>query len=203
MDTINFPTNLNLDGALRATSNESPTDRSYLVQENLVACPVPLSSLVVWDAPGTHLPAAAAADDLGLVHAGINAAEIVKGVDAGATTETQYGRFDYVVPPEYVAGQSITIRINASMEVVADTSAVIDVECYRQAAPTVDICATAQQNMNSATPANFDFVLTVTSVVVGDVLKIRIKTVAVDAGDAAPLINAQIHSLTPKLDVKG
>jgi hypothetical protein len=162
-----------------------------------------LSDLRVWNAPGTHLPAAAAADDHGLVHSAMNAAEIVTGLDAGGTIETQYCRFDIPVPIEYVLGQSISAVINASMEVVADDSAVLDLEVYREAAPTVDICATAQQSINSATPADVEFTITPSTVAVGDVLKCRIKTVVTDSGDAEDDIQAQIHSVAVCFDVKG
>jgi hypothetical protein len=177
--------------------------RSYFTQDDAKPYAVPLSHLRVWDAPGSSLPAAAANDDHGLVHAGINAAEIVKGIDAGATTETQYSRFDFALPAEYVSGEGVVVEINASMQVIADTSASLDLEVYRQAAPTADICATAAQSMNSATPTDYDFSITATNLAPGEVLKCRIKTVVVDSGNAAPNINSQIHSVDVLLDVKG
>lgn len=195
--------NVSISGTLTADQNQSPTARTYIEQEDDVVYPVPLSDLRVWDAPGSHLPAAAANDDHGLDHSAMNAAETVKGVDAGGTTETQYSRADVPVPAEYVAGESITVRINASMAVVADDSATLDLEAYREAAPTVDICATAAQSINSATPADKDYTITPSTVVVGDVLKLRLKTAVTDAGDADDDILAQIHSVDVLFDVKG
>lgn len=182
-----------------------PLSRANLSQEDLVEYPIPLDNLRVHDAFQTLLPGTPLADDLGLDTRtyGTNT-PVVKTEDlksAGATTN--YARFRYVVPPEYVAGQSITLRLNAGMvTTVADTTAFVDAEAYREAAPAVDVCATAQQSINSLVAADKDFVITPTDVVVGDVLDIRVATIVTDGGGGAAVI-AQINSIKMLLDIKG
>ena len=157
-----------------------------------------------WNDLAVNLPAAAAADDMGLVTGTfLTDGPTLQGVDAGGTTETQKAAFLYELPNGYLPGQSITLRINAEMAVISDGTATIDAQVVRQVAPTVDICATAATTINSATAADVDFTITPTNVVVGEILYIVLTMAVTDSGNAAPLINGVLNSISLLLDVKG
>jgi hypothetical protein len=119
----------------------------------------------------------------------------------GAVTRTT--RVQYRVPDNYMIGQAATLRLNAEMNTtIADTAATIDAEVTRAAAPGTDICATAAQDMNDLASADFDYTLTPTDLVPGDVLDILV-TVAVNdaAGVAAVIGQLNIADSAVLLDV--
>lgn len=178
--------------------------RAALVQDDLKPYPVRLSDLKIWDALHTNVPGTPANDDLGLVTGTLATdAPTVQTGDSKAASTTRYAGFEVVIPPEYVAGESAEVVINAGMKTtVADTSADLDLEVYREAAPTVDICGTAQQSINSLTAANKTFNLTSTNLVPGDVLLCRVKLAIVDTATVTAVIG-KINSIIPKLDIKG
>lgn len=156
------------------------------------------SDLRVWDAPSTVAVAATAAnDDLAVVYnTFLTANPSIETGDlkaAGATTR-KVG-FEFRVPDNYVAGQAITLRINAGMKTtVAGVTATVDAQVARKAAPTVDICATAAQSINSLDAANKDFVLTPTNVVPGDVLQ-AVLSVAVNDAATGTAVIGKIYSV--------
>jgi len=193
-------------------ANEAATDDGDVIEvvivpdvlgrQDLAEYQIPFDRLKTWDAYATDLPGAAANDDLAVILGTLGAdAPQVKSADAGGTTVTAYARFEFAVPPEYIDGQTLTLRCEASMQVVSDDTATLDAVAYRQAAPATDICATAAQSINSATPANIDFTLTPTNVVSGDILSIRLCVAITDAGDAAANINAVIEQIKILADV--
>jgi len=163
---------------------------------------IPATALRVHDAPSTVLPAAAASDDCGVVNnTFLTGAPTVEGMDSKAASLTQYARFQFPVPAEYRAGQTITLRVNAGMKTtVSDTSATLDCEVVRTAAPSVDLCATAAQSINSLTAANKDFTITPTDVVAGDILDVRV-TLAVVDGSTGTAVIAKINKISMLLDV--
>jgi hypothetical protein len=179
--------------------------RATLRQESGVAHAIPLTALRVWDALQTVLPGTAANDDLGLItNTFLTSAPTVETGDlkaAGATS--RYARFQFAVPEHYVAGQAITLRVNAGMKTtVADTSATVDAFVVRVAAPGTDICATAAQSINSLTAANKDFTITPTNVVVGDILDVRVLLAVNDAATGTAVIG-QINTISLLLATKG
>jgi hypothetical protein len=178
--------------------------RSQLTQDDLKPYAISLSSVKTWDAVQTNIPGTAANDDLGLV-TGTLATDVptLQSGDAKATTVTRYAGFYVPVPAEYVDGETITIVFNAGMKTtVSDTSAVLDLEAYRVGAPTVDVCATAQQSINSLTAADKSFTITPTGVVAGELLFCRAKIAIVDGATATAVIG-KINTITAKFDVKG
>lgn len=189
-----------LDGGAAAIT----TLRAAMSQDDAAVYAIPLTDLRTWDSLAVNIPATASNDDLGLITgtAG-SAAPQVEGADFGGTTEAKYTSFMFPLPVEYVAGETITLRIRALMKVVADTSCTLDAQIYRQAAPTVDICATAAQSINSATAANKDFTITPTDCVPGDLLRVVLAIAGTDAGNAANNITAVIERIQMLLDVKG
>ena len=184
--------------ALEAKAGAATTGlvRSLIVPHSAVVTsrriPVAARDLRVWDAPSTVAVAATAAnDDLAVVYntLGTLPATIETGdlKNAGATTR-KVG-WEFVVPDNYVPGQSLVLRIPAGMKTtVASTAATVDVNAYRKAAPTVDICATDAQSINSLTEANKDFVLTPTNVVPGEVIDVVISVTVNDTGTGTAVI---------------
>jgi len=181
-----------------------PIARTALSQDDLEPYTIPASALRVWDAPSTALPAAAANDDLGVYdNTFLTAAPTVEAGDAKAAKVTRKARFMFAVPPEYVAGQTITLRVNAGMKTtVSDKTATLDAEVVRQAAPAVDICATAAQSINNLVAANKDFVITPDNVVPGDVLDV-VLTVEVDDGATGTAVIGKINNIAILADIKG
>ena len=189
------------DGGLSATILAA---RTNITQDNAAAYTIPLTDLRTWDNMAVNIPATAGTDDLALVTGTAGAAAPqVEGADYGGTTEAKYTSFMFKLPIEYVAGQAITLRVKALMKVISDTTAILDAQVYRQAAPTVDICATAQQSINSATAANKDFTITPTDCVPGDLLRVVLAVSGSDSGNAAPNITAVIQAIQMLLSVKG
>lgn len=137
--------------------------------------------------------AAASGDDMALVTGTPGTdAPTLQGVDFGGTTSDEKAAFEFVLPQEYRAGAAITVRVKAGLlTTVADTSATLDVECWKDAGDGsvgADICATAAQSINSLTMANKDFTITPTGIVPGDRLVIRLSFAGVDSGDLGIMI---------------
>lgn len=191
--------------SLQSRDSAVAVARGSLVQDDLKSYPVPVDALRVWDAPHTNAVGTPANDDLGIVYnTFLTAPPSIETGDlkaAGATTR-KVG-FQFAVPPEYVAGQTITLRANAGMKTtVSDGTATIDFQVARQAAPTVDLCATAAQSINSLTAANKDFEVTATDVVPGDILDVVCSVAVSDAATATAVIG-KIKKLELLLDIKG
>lgn len=189
-----------LDGGAAAIQGT----RATWSQEDAVVYPVPLTDLRTWDDLAVNIPATAANDDLALITgtAG-SAAPQVEGADFGETTEAKNTAFMFELPPEYVAGETITLRVRAKMKVIADDVCQLDAEVYRQAAPTVDVCATAIQSINSAVAADIDFTITPTDCVAGDLLNVILYVTGTDASTSDPNVTAVIERIEMLLDIKG
>lgn len=178
--------------------------RGQITQQDAVVYPIPLERIKLWNDRAVNLPAAATADEMGIVTGTfLTDAPVLKGIDSGATTGTSKCGVTFPVPAEYVAGETITLRINAEMQVVSDGTATLDAQVARQADKTTDICATSLQSINSATPADVDFVITPTNVVPGDQLDIVLIFAVTDSGNADDFINGVINTIEFLLDIKG
>lgn len=178
--------------------------RSALVQQDLQPYPITFDAYRVWDAPQTVIPGTPANDDLGLIDNTFGAAApTIETGDVKTTTVTRKTRFQFAVPVEYVAGQTITARINAGMKTtISDGTATVDVECVRQAAADTDICATAAQSINNLVAADKDFTITPTDVVPGDILDVVLSVAIADTATGTAVIG-QINTVELLLDVKG
>lgn len=182
------------------------TRTEFETEEN-VPYRIPITSCRVHDAMDTVLPNAAAADDMGLITGtpGTNAL-LLQSVDFGGTTSDEKCAFEFVLPAEYQAGESITVKIRAgAITTLPDTSSTIDVECWPVAADgTVgaDICATAAQSIRSLTMADKSFVITSTGLVAGDLLIIRLSFAGSDTGNLG-VMALQINRIDVLLDVRG
>jgi hypothetical protein len=181
--------------------------RSQITQEDLAAYTIPLTSLRVHDAMQTNLPGTAANDDMGLITGTPGTdAPTLQGVDFGGTSTDEKGAFEFVLPPEYVSGETITVRLRAAMlTTVSDGTATVDVECWAATANGAvgsDICATAAQSINSLTAADKDFTITPTSLVAGDRLIVRLSFGGSDSGNVGVMI-PEISRVQVLLDIKG
>ena len=181
--------------------------RTDLVQEDLVHYTIPLTGLRVHDAMITNLPGTAAADDMALI-TGMpgTAVPTLQGVDFGGTTSDEKGAFEFILPPEYVDGETITLRVRAALlTTVSDGTATVDAEVWKSdgdGAAGSDICATAAQSINSLTIANKDFTITPTGLVSGDRLLVRLAFGGSDTGDLGVMI-PEISEVKMLLDIKG
>ncbi len=168
--------------------------RSKLAQRGLAVCTIPLTCFRQWDHHAVNLPETPASDDLGLVTGtlGTNPPTIQAGDLKTAGATTRYAGAEITLPPDYEAGESVTIRIWAGMKTaVADASCTVDLQAYllqKDLSAPVDQCVTTLQNMNSLTFASFDFTITPTSLEAGDVLQIRLVITCTDAAGGSAVI---------------
>lgn len=178
-------------------------NRSDLIQEDNAEYPIVMTEWRVWDAAQTNLPGTAANDDLAIISGTLGSADpILQTSDGKATTVTQYARCQFVMPVEYVSGESITLRVNAGMSTtVSDTTGQIDASVYLNGGGS-DIVTTAAQSCNSLTPANFDFTVTPTGVVAGDVLDIRLKAYIVDSATGTA-VKIDVNKVSVLTDIRG
>ncbi len=206
-----LPGDLVVGGNLRLNGTLSPpvAKNNILALAELQSFPVPLTDFRVWDAMQTALPGTPATDDLGLVGGtfGTNTpslrSEDLKAL--GATNKR--ARVLVQLPWEYIAGESVSIRVRAGMiTTVAGTSSTVDVEAYKlQGDPDdaigSDLVSTAATTMNSLVFTDIDFALTPSALSPGDILDVRL-TIAVNDGASATAVIAAITSVKLLCDVR-
>lgn len=181
--------------------------RSKLAQDALRPYTIPIHAFRVWDAMQTILPNPAANDDMGLI-TGTPGTDVptLQSVDFGGTTTDEKCAFEFCLPAEYDAANTITLRIRAAMlTTVSDGTATIDAQCYksdRDGVASADLVATAAQSMKTLTPANYDFTVTPTGLAAGDRLVFVLAFGGSDTGDAGVMIS-EISQVEVLLDVRG
>lgn len=208
-DTTIFPGDVDIQGNLRVRGTQLPSiPRGALIQEDFAVFGVNPATLRVWDAFGTNLPATSSADDLGLYNgAWLTLNPYVGTGDRKATTATAYARFLFNLPPSYVPGQSVRLRLNAGMKTtVSDGTATIDVEAYKcdrtGAVSGSDLCGTAAQSINSLVFANKDFDFSTSTLWPGDWIDVRIAIAMADGATGTAVIGA-IGAIEMLLDIQG
>lgn len=189
------------------TNSTGAIPRSALTQQDAVAYPISFTDFRVWDAMQTNLPGTAANDDLAIIGGTFaTAGPTLQGVDFGGGTTTAYARVILTLPPEYVAAETVTVRLTSGMlTTVADNAATVDVQLYEVSTTATvgsDLCATAAQSINSLTLANKDFTITATGLLPGDVLDVRLTVTATDAGNLGVMIPTITYAAL-LLDIKG
>lgn len=207
---IKFPAGIDVTGDLIVRGSIQPSiERTSLLQYNAQVHQVALTSAKVWDAAETNLPGTAATDDLAIVTGtwGTDVPSIQSGDLKAAGATTRYALFEVATPPNYVAGQTVTLRASAGMLTsVADTTATIDFEAYttdREGLVSgADIVATAAQSINSLTFANYSVTLTPTTVDPGQKILIRMAIAVNDAATGTAVI-ASVGALELLLDIQG
>jgi hypothetical protein len=199
-------TNLDL-GSISQITGTLP--RASLTQQTQQKYDLPLQNFVVHDAPATKLPTAAATDDFGCTGAtyGTNAIYLItldEKNNAGA--HAVYGRTTYMLPPEYVAGQTVQIVLVAGANTtVASTTMTVDVEaCKVGTDGTVgaDLVQTAAQACNNLTAAAKTFTLDASGLSAGDKLDIR---VAITTNDTATVtaVKGVVNAAYISASIKG
>lgn len=185
-----FPGDVVVAGNVRVTGTISPLkNKADVLANESHEQVIPLTHWRVWDAIATNLPATPATDDLGLVGGTFGTASpLIQTVDFGGTSTTGYARAQITVPPDYVAGQSFTMRFHAyCLTTLADTTLTLDCAVYRsdeEIGISADLCAAAvANNIKSLTPADVDFAITATAMNPGDILDVRVSINGVDGGD--------------------
>jgi len=206
--TITKVDNLRVLESLIVDGTKPSYSRSDLTLESNVAMTLRLADARVWDDVRQLLPATAAADDLAIVTGtlGTDFPTVQTGDLKAAGATTRYLALLVPIPHEYVAGESITLRLHAGMDTtVSDGTATIDAEAYLsdgEGAAATDLVATAAQSINSLTLADLDFTITPTGVSGGDELLIRVAIAINDAATGTAVIG-KITSAKLLLDMKG
>ena len=181
--------------------------RSSLVQDDLQNYVIPFRDWRIADNLSSLLPATAASDDLGMDGEtfGTETPFLVTS-GAKATTVTQYGRFQFALPPEYVSGQSVRIQVKAGMKTtISDGTATVDFQVYESdddGGVGADLCATAAQSINSLTQATLNFDITATSLAAGDLLDCRM-TVAITDSATSTAVLGKVSRCSVLADIKG
>ena len=195
---------------LQSIDGQAAVARSNLTQDDLAVYGLDLET---WRVTGTGALLGASAGTpsgaFGLTYGthGTNAPQIVSQAASGASITNKMRR-TFTLPPEYVAGQTVTLRVKAKETVGASTvGATIDAKVFEVAAeaglggsPT-DLCATAAIAVTT-TVGNKDFTITPTNLVPGDPLDIELTGVVNDTGGSVGTIMA-IYDVSLLLDIKG
>ena len=175
--------------------------RSTLTQEDAAVYPIPLHSLR--NSAGAAL-GTADDEDSGNHYLAI-ASDIwsLYGNSPNSDAQTDASHFQFALPPEYVDGETITVRISALYTADGD-SKTLDLEAY-QVSPTTgavgaDICATTIKTL-TGTAVNYDFTITPTGVAAGDLLNFKIQTIFEDTDGADG--EAKINYIAVLLDIQG
>ena len=155
----------------------------------------------------TALPTAGDGTNLGIVAGahGTNSPHMAGKATAAGSTETDKARCTFTLPAEYDAAETITVRLHGRVDVVANTSATVDIECYKsdnEVGISADLCGTVAQDINSATWGDDDFTIDPTGLAVGDSLDIEITTIVNDTG-AVAACKSEIGAVQILLDIKG
>lgn len=181
--------------------------RTKLAEDALQSFVVKMTDLRVWDAVQTNLPGTAASDDLAIIGGTWGSATpMIKTSDAKATTVTQRARVQIQLPPEYVAGGDVRIRLHAGMgTTVSDGTATVDVEAYesnKEGGLGSDLVTTSATTINSLTLADKDFTLTSAGLAPGDWLDVRI-TIAITDSATVTAVLGVIGHITLLCDIVG
>lgn len=175
-------------------SAEANIDPLKMAQRTLQEQAIDLRSLYVHDsASATLLPSTSSSADLGYYPGTFGTdAPAVKTYDVktvGATT--LYGRFRAVLPDNYEAGETVSLRAHVDMSAVADTSCTVDFSAYlsnENAGIGSDLVTTSATSCNSVAEADYDFDLTSTGLNPGDELDCRIAIAVNDAAGASAVV---------------
>jgi len=111
--------------------------------------------------------------------------------------QTRVARFSVTLPPEYVAGQTVKVRVVGGMiTTVADGSCTADVNCYlndEDNTVSADLCTTAATTINtllSSSATEVDFDITAATLTPGAVLDVRVSVICTDSATATAVIGA-------------
>lgn len=182
--------------------------RSSLLEDSNAVYHIPWHAWRIHDAYQTALPGTSSGDDLALIGGTFGSASpSIQTYDVkGAGAVTLYARAPFQLPPEYVAGLSVTGRFIAGMlTTIADTSATIDLQAYKsdnEAGVGSDLVSDAAQSINSTSLAAKDFTIDPASLSPGDWLDLRV-AIAINDGTTVTEVKGIIGAAMILLDIKG
>lgn len=206
-----------LEGNLRVTAgslvnehinDNAAIDRSKLALDALKVYGIANTQWRVWDSLVALLPATSASDDLGLYPGTWGTTPwLIRSADVKTTTVTLRAATEVAVPAEYVAGETITLRVRCGfITTICDGAGTIDFEVYAKggtgAALGSDLVTTAATSFKSTTFTDKDFTITPTAVVAGDMLQIRMTMAITDTATGTAVIGA-VESVKILYDVRG
>lgn len=143
-----------------------------------------------------NLSATATDPDFGITAGNIGGnSPSLRSQAASGAAKVARTRFSVALPPEYVAGGAITLRIHTRTSPLAAGTATstVDLQVYesdKEAGISSDLCATGAQDINSTTWADKDFTITPTALAPGDLLDMEIRA---DVNDTGATSNAIAH----------
>ncbi len=151
-----------------------------------------------------------ATDDLDVVRGalGTNAPSLQTENLQDVGVKWRYRRYSVTLPPEYVAGETVVIRVKGGMvTTVADTTCFADINCYlneEDDSVSADLCTTTETTINAliATPTTVDFTITSATLSPGSVLDVRVGVEVTDAAAGAEVIGC-ITKLSLLCDTRG
>jgi len=160
--------------------------RSEAVTETSQIIGIPL--LDACNDDGSPLALAASAGKFGIVAGGFGTGGVkLQGEAASGNSKTSTAHYTVRLPQNYVAGSNFNIRVKQRVSVVLNTTANIDVNCFKsdgQGGVGADQVTTTIITNNTVTWVNHTFAVTGTGFVAGDELDIYIQCQANDTGGA-------------------
>lgn len=190
-----------VDGSVDNVHLAGSIERDKLLQEAAELYPIPLHSLRAADGATLGVADTEDSGDHYLVVSSNTWA--LQGNSPNSDTQTDVSVFQFALPPEYDDGETITLRVNGLYTADGDTKT-LDAEVYLvdQSDGSVgsDICATGIKTL-TASAVDYDFTVTPTSLVGGDLLNVKITTAFEDSDGTDG--EAKINAVSVVLDVKG
>lgn len=191
------------------TSTTKGVKRADLNQDANQEYPIPFVLWRVWDNLAALLPGTSAADDLEIDGGTFNTdtPHVTTGDVKAAGAITRYARFQFALPAEYEAGETVTLRMSAAVQTtVADTSCTLDAEVFlsddKASKSGSDLCTTAAIDINSTSFTDKDFTITPGTLNPGDVLDVRV-TIACNDAATATVVKPTIGRASILCDIKG
>lgn len=191
-----------------ALKNSAEVLHTQMKQRSNQGYPITIEKWRTWDAMHTNLPGTPATDDLGITTGtwGTDDFTIETGDLKAAGATTRYAACMVAVPSEYEDAQTVTIRVRAAMETtVSDTTATIDFELYRpdgDGTLSADLVTTSATSINSLTPNDYDFAVTATTIVGGDILLLRM-AIAVNDAATGTAVTGVVYDCSMLYDTRG
>lgn len=175
--------------------------RADLTEEALAVYGISINQVMAAD--GAPLAVAETAGDF-FLNLGTNFMEL-RGEEAISETESSVGYIQFVLPPEYVNGGDVRLRLRCQIDGAGtNNGSTIDIEAYEMADGAVgsDLCDTTAQTFAAKTTYyDKDFVITATTLASGDTLVIKVTSSVIESAGSA----LAFYSDPPKLllDIKG
>lgn len=218
MPTIPYPIDLSHDFQGPVKFRQAPTGlgRTSLNQEDLTRFPIPLTSLRLATAYQTPLTGTASGSDLAITTVttwGTDAPYVTGGDCKGNGTLNSITRrlaFEFQLPFNYVAGETVSIVANASFKTtLPDGAATILFEAYKSGRNTlisginlVSTAATSIKDLGVGVFGERSFNVTPTSLSPGDIIFVRCTVTSIDTAATTAVIPA-ISDIAILCDTKG